>query len=51
VAYRSFDAWPALCYACHQVKAGDTVLLDRPIARCVGGDTFSGAYLDNGLGW
>ena len=28
----------------------DTILLDRPIERCVGGDTFSGAYLDNGLG-
>ena len=32
------------------VRAGDTVLLDRPITRCAGGDTFSGAYLDNGLG-
>ena len=32
------------------VRPGDTVLLDRPISRCVGGDTFSGAYLDNGLG-
>lgn len=32
------------------VRPGDTVLLDRPITRCIGGDTFSGAYLDNGLG-
>lgn len=32
------------------VRPGDTILLDRPIERCAGGDTFSGAYLDNGLG-
>ena len=34
------------------VQAGDTVLLDRPIERCAGGGamTFSGSYLDNGLG-
>jgi len=32
------------------VRPGDTILLDRPITRCVGGETFSGAYLDNGLG-
>lgn len=32
------------------VRPGDTILLNRPIERCVGGDTFSGAYLDNGLG-
>jgi len=32
------------------VRPGDSVLMDRPIQRCVGADTFSGAYLDNGLG-
>jgi putative aminopeptidase FrvX len=32
------------------VRPGDTILLNRPIERCLGGDTFSGAYLDNGLG-
>lgn len=32
------------------VRPGDTILLNRPISRCVGGETFSGAYLDNGLG-
>lgn len=32
------------------IRAGDCVILDRPITRCVGKDTFSGAYLDNGLG-
>ena len=32
------------------VKAGDTVLLSRPITRCFGEGAFSGAYLDNGLG-
>ena len=32
------------------VKAGDTVLMDRPITRCFGEGAFSGAYLDNGLG-
>ena len=34
------------------VRPGDTILMDRPIQRCAdaGGDTFTGAYLDNGLG-
>jgi putative aminopeptidase FrvX len=32
------------------IKAGDAVLLDRPIRRTLGRDAFSGAYLDNGLG-
>eukprot|EP00038_Savillea_parva_P027378 m.59224 g.59224 ORF g.59224 m.59224 type:complete len:463 (+) comp7873_c0_seq2:64-1452(+) len=32
------------------IAPGDSILLDRPIERCVGPDTFSGAYLDNGLG-
>ncbi len=32
------------------VKAGDTLLLNRPIKRGFSPDTFFGAYLDNGLG-
>eukprot|EP01052_Picozoa_sp_SAG31_P033384 SAG31_NODE_3764_length_3904_cov_1.346386_2_plen_159_part_00 len=32
------------------VRPGDPVLLDRPIKRCAAPNTFSGAYLDNGLG-
>ncbi len=32
------------------IKAGDTLLLDRPIKRGFSPDTFYGAYLDNGLG-
>lgn len=32
------------------IRAGDCVILDRPITRCVGKDAFQGAYLDNGLG-
>lgn len=32
------------------IRPGDPLLLDRPIERCVAADTFSGAYLDNGLG-
>lgn len=32
------------------VKAGDTLLLDRPIKRGFSPNTFFGAYLDNGLG-
>jgi hypothetical protein len=32
------------------IRVGDPVLLNRPIKRCVGPNTFSGAYLDNGLG-
>lgn len=32
------------------IRPGDPILLDRPIERGVAPDTFSGAYLDNGLG-
>ncbi|GEA61472.1 M28 family peptidase [Vibrio comitans] len=32
------------------LRVGDPILLDRPIKRGVGADTFFGAYLDNGLG-
>lgn len=32
------------------IRPGDSVIMDRPIERCFGPDTFSGAYLDNGLG-
>jgi endoglucanase len=32
------------------VRAGDVILLDRPIRRAFSPDTFHGAYLDNGLG-
>ncbi len=32
------------------IRAGDTILLDRPIKRAFSPDTFYGAYLDNGLG-
>lgn len=33
------------------IRPGDPVLMDRPIKRTsVGNDTFTGAYLDNGLG-
>ncbi len=32
------------------IKAGDTLLLNRPIKRGFSPDTFYGAYLDNGLG-
>jgi len=32
------------------IRPGDSILLDRPIERCFAPDTFSGAYLDNGLG-
>jgi len=32
------------------LRAGDPILLDRPIKRGVATDTFYGAYLDNGLG-
>lgn len=32
------------------LRAGDPILLDRPIKRGVSEDTFYGAYLDNGLG-
>jgi endoglucanase len=32
------------------VKAGDPILLDRPIKRGFAENTFYGAYLDNGLG-
>ncbi|MCP4320366.1 MAG: M20/M25/M40 family metallo-hydrolase [Alteromonadales bacterium] len=32
------------------LRAGDPILLDRPIKRGVASDTFYGAYLDNGLG-
>lgn len=31
------------------VQPGDPVLLDRPIRRSAAPDTFSGAYLDNGI--
>ncbi|RAL20238.1 peptidase M42 [Lujinxingia litoralis] len=32
------------------IRAGDPILLDRPIRRGFGPDSFTGAYLDNGLG-
>jgi len=32
------------------IRAGDAILLDRPIKRGFSEDTFYGAYLDNGLG-
>ena len=32
------------------IRPGDSILLDRPIRRGFGEDTFTGAYLDNGLG-
>jgi len=32
------------------IRPGDCLIMDRPIQRCMGQDTFSGAYLDNGLG-
>lgn len=32
------------------IRAGDPILYDRPIERGFAPDTFSGAYLDNGLG-
>lgn len=32
------------------LRAGDPILLDRPIKQGVAQDTFYGAYLDNGLG-
>ena len=32
------------------IRPGDPILLDRPIRRGFGEDTFTGAYLDNGLG-
>ena len=32
------------------IRPGDPVLMDRPIKRGFANDTFSGAYLDNGLG-
>lgn len=32
------------------IRPGDPILLDRPIERGFSPDTFSGAYLDNGLG-
>jgi len=32
------------------IRAGDTILLKRPIRRGFGPDSFYGAYLDNGLG-
>lgn len=32
------------------VRVGDPILLDRPIQRGVGEHSFTGAYLDNGLG-
>lgn len=32
------------------IRAGDPILLDRPIRRGIGADSFTGAYLDNGLG-
>ena len=32
------------------IRPGDTVILDRPIAPCAVPGTFSGAYLDNGIG-
>ncbi len=32
------------------IRAGDTIILDRPIRRGFAPDSFYGAYLDNGLG-
>ena len=32
------------------IRDGDPIPLDRPIRRGIGADSFSGAYLDNGLG-
>jgi len=32
------------------IRAGDPIILDRPIKRGFSDDTFYGAYLDNGLG-
>ena len=32
------------------IRAGDPIIYDRPIERGFAPDTFSGAYLDNGLG-
>lgn len=32
------------------VRAGDSIILNRPIKRAFSPDTFYGAYLDNGLG-
>ncbi|RME70128.1 MAG: M20/M25/M40 family metallo-hydrolase [Planctomycetota bacterium] len=32
------------------IRAGDAIILDRPIRRAFSPDTFHGAYLDNGLG-
>ncbi len=32
------------------IRAGDTIILNRPIRRGFSPDTFYGAYLDNGLG-
>lgn len=32
------------------IRAGDTIILNRPIKRGFSADTFYGAYLDNGLG-
>ncbi len=32
------------------IRAGDPILLDRPIRHGFSNDTFTGAYLDNGLG-
>lgn len=32
------------------IRPGQALILDRKLERCVGPDTFSGAYLDNGLG-
>lgn len=32
------------------IKTGDPILLNREIKRTLGPDTFSGAYLDNGVG-
>ncbi|MEE2939304.1 MAG: peptidase M42, partial [Planctomycetota bacterium] len=32
------------------IRDGDPILLDRPIRRGIGPDSFTGAYLDNGLG-
>lgn len=32
------------------VRAGDSIIMDRPIEKGFGPNTFQGAYLDNGLG-
>lgn len=32
------------------IRPGDSIIMHRPITRCFAADTFSGAYLDNGLG-